>query len=64
MVPAAQRNATGADDGERIRKVETRFAPENLSGNLALVDLLKRWGEDKSSTLAQAALVWLMAQKP
>ncbi len=47
-----------------IRGVESRFSPENLPHNLALVALIKRWAERKSATPAQIALAWLMAQKP
>lgn len=36
-----------------FRKSETRFAPENLPHNLALVDLLRRWAERKQATPAQ-----------
>src|SRR6185436_10920631 len=50
-------------DGD-IRKIESRFSPENLPDNLALVVLLKRWSERKQATPAQIALAWLMAQKP
>ena len=50
-------------DGD-IRKVESRFSPENLPRNLALVELLKRWAAQKGSTPAQISLAWLMAQKP
>jgi aryl-alcohol dehydrogenase-like predicted oxidoreductase len=50
-------------DGD-IRKIESRFAPENLPHNLALVELLKRWAVRKQATPAQIALAWLMAQKP
>jgi len=50
-------------DGD-IRKVEGRFAPENLENNLQLVTLLKTWAQRKSATPAQIALAWLMAQKP
>lgn len=50
-------------DGD-IRKVESRFSPENLPYNLALVDLLKSWAVRKQATPAQIALAWLMAQKP
>lgn len=50
-------------DGD-IRKVESRFAPENLPRNLALVELLKRWAAQKGATPAQISLAWLMAQKP
>ena len=61
---------TGAIDAKTrfaegdFRKTETRFAPENLPHNLALVDLLKHWAERKQATPAQIALAWLMAQKP
>ena len=47
-----------------IRGVESRFSPENLPHNLALVALVKRWAERKSATPAQIALAWVMAQKP
>ncbi len=47
-----------------IRGVESRFAPENLPQNLALVALVRRWAERKHATPAQIALAWLMAQKP
>ena len=47
-----------------IRGVESRFSPENLPQNLALVELVKRWATQKGATPAQIALAWLMAQKP
>lgn len=47
-----------------FRGTESRFSPENLPHNLALVDLVKKWAEQKSATSAQIALAWLMAQKP
>jgi aryl-alcohol dehydrogenase-like predicted oxidoreductase len=50
-------------DGD-IRKNESRFSPENLPHNLALVKLLQSWAERKQATRAQIALAWLMAQKP
>jgi aryl-alcohol dehydrogenase-like predicted oxidoreductase len=50
-------------DGD-IRKIETRFAPENLPNNLAFVELLKVWALRKRATPAQIALAWLLAQKP
>lgn len=61
---------TGAiDAGTRfapgdIRGGESRFLPENISSNLALVDLVQRWGEQKGATPGQISLAWLMAQKP
>jgi aryl-alcohol dehydrogenase-like predicted oxidoreductase len=50
-------------DGD-IRKIESRFAPENVTHNLALVDLLKRWSARKQATPTQIALAWLLARKP
>ncbi len=50
-------------DGD-IRKVESRFSPENLPHNLKLVDLVKQWATRKQATPAQIALAWLLAQKP
>ncbi len=47
-----------------IRGVESRFAPENLPHNLALVDLVKSWAARKQATPGQIALAWLMAKKP
>jgi len=47
-----------------FRGTESRFSPENLPHNLALVDLVKKWAARKSATPAQIALAWLMAQKP
>jgi aryl-alcohol dehydrogenase-like predicted oxidoreductase len=47
-----------------IRGVESRFSPENLPHNLALVNLVKSWARRKQATPAQIALAWLMAQKP
>jgi aryl-alcohol dehydrogenase-like predicted oxidoreductase len=47
-----------------IRGVESRFSPENLPHNLALIELVQRWAERKQAAPAQIALAWLMAQKP
>lgn len=46
-----------------IRAVEERFAPDNLTQNLQLVALVKRWAERKQAAPSQIALAWLMAQK-
>ena len=54
---------TRFSDGD-IRKVESRFSPENLPHNLTLVDLVQSWAVRKQATSAQIALAWLMAQKP
>ncbi|MDP9629321.1 aldo/keto reductase [Ensifer sp. NM-2] len=47
-----------------IRGIESRFSPENLPANLALVTLLNDWADRKQATRAQIALAWLLAQKP
>ncbi|HEX7315627.1 MAG TPA: aldo/keto reductase [Pyrinomonadaceae bacterium] len=47
-----------------IRGVESRFSPENLPHNLALLELVKSWAKRKEATPAQIALAWLMARKP
>lgn len=47
-----------------IRGVETRFSPENVPHNLALVAVATRWAERKQASPAQIALAWLLAQKP
>lgn len=47
-----------------IRGAESRFSPENLPNNLALIKLLKSWAEKKNATSAQIALAWLLAKKP
>jgi len=47
-----------------FRSTETRFSPENLPHNLALVALVEEWAVRKSAAPAQIALAWLMAQKP
>lgn len=47
-----------------IRGIESRFSPENLPSNLALVDLVKNWATQKQASPAQISLAWLLAQKP
>lgn len=47
-----------------FRGTESRFSPENLPKNMALVELLQKWGKEKEATPAQISLAWLMAQKP
>ena len=47
-----------------IRGIESRFSPENLPHNLALVELMQRWAERRGATAAQVALAWLLMQKP
>ena len=51
-------------DKTDFRNISPRFAPDARAANMALVDLLKRVAEAKSSTAARIALAWLLAQKP
>lgn len=61
---------TGAIDAQTrfaegdIRGIESRFAPENLPDNLALVALVTDWAGRKETTPARIALSWLLAQRP
>lgn len=61
---------TGAIDAQTrfapgdIRGGESRFSPELVRYNLALVDLVKNWAVQKEATPAQIALAWLLAKKP
>lgn len=47
-----------------FRGFETRFSPENIKHNMAVVELLKKWSVQKQATPAQISLAWLLAQKP
>ncbi|MGH2551548.1 MAG: aldo/keto reductase [Thermomicrobiales bacterium] len=47
-----------------IRGSIPRFAPDALTANLALVELLGGIAQQKGVTPAQIALAWLLAQKP
>ncbi len=47
-----------------IRGAESRFSPENLPNNLALLALLQKWSVKKQATPTQLSLAWLLAQKP
>jgi aryl-alcohol dehydrogenase-like predicted oxidoreductase len=51
-------------DKTDFRNVVPRFTPENRKANQAMVDLLRRIGDEKTATPAQVALAWLLAQKP
>jgi len=51
-------------DKSDFRNIVPRFTPENRQANQAMVDLLRRIGEQKNATPAQIALAWLLAQKP
>lgn len=47
-----------------LRGITPRFAPENLSRNMPLIELIKTWAQRKQAAPVQIAIAWLMAQKP
>ncbi|MGA8042870.1 MAG: aldo/keto reductase [Terracidiphilus sp.] len=51
-------------DSTDFRSTVPRFSEENRKANLALVNLLKRFAEEKHVTPGQIALAWLLARKP
>lgn len=51
----------GSDD---FRSQVPRFSQENVQANLALVDVIRKFAEQKQATPAQVALAWLLAKKP
>lgn len=51
----------GSDD---FRSMVPRFSQENIQANLALVDVIKKFAEERKATPAQIALAWLLAKKP
>ena len=55
---------TKLDPKTDFRSGFERFTPENLTANMPVVDLLRRFAEKKNATPAQIALAWLLAQKP
>ena len=55
---------TKLDPKTDFRSEFERFSPENLAANMPVVDLLRRFAEEKNATPAQIALAWLLAQKP
>ena len=47
--------------GDDVRRVISRFAPENMKANEPLLALIHRFAEAKGATDAQIALAWVMA---
>jgi aryl-alcohol dehydrogenase-like predicted oxidoreductase len=50
-------------DSTDFRNTVPRFSPEARKANQSLVDLIARFAETKSTTQAQIALAWVLAQK-
>ena len=51
-------------DSTDFRNIVPRFTTENRRANLAFVQWLTTFAEQKHATAAQIALAWLLAQKP
>ena len=47
-----------------FRNMLPRFTPEARKANQSLVELIRKFAEQKNATPAQIALAWLLAQKP
>jgi len=50
--------------GMDVRRVITRYTPENIRANQPVLDLLKTFAERTGSTPAQISLAWLLHKKP
>jgi len=57
-------NSDTTFDSTDFRSTLPRFTPEALQANQAMVELIARIAAQKSTTPAQVALAWLLAQKP
>lgn len=55
---------TRFDSGNDNRDKLPRFTPEAIRANLAIVEVLHRFGRPRGATCAQIALAWLLARKP
>ncbi|MCD8154783.1 MAG: aldo/keto reductase [Clostridiales bacterium] len=49
--------------GDDVRRVITRFAPENVERNQPLLDLLQSMAQEKNATPAQISLAWMLHKK-
>ena len=46
--------------GDDVRRVITRFAPENMEANQPLLRMLQEFAEQKHATPAQISLAWML----
>lgn len=49
--------------GDDVRRVITRFNPDNVEKNQPLLDLLQKYADNKGATLAQISLAWMLKKK-
>ncbi len=50
-------------EGDDVRRVITRFAPENVEANQPLLDMLRRFAEERGATPAQISLAWMLKKE-
>jgi aryl-alcohol dehydrogenase-like predicted oxidoreductase len=51
-------------EGDDVRRVITRFDTRNIEANQPLLDLLRRFADEKGVTSAQISLAWMLAKWP
>ena len=51
-------------EGDDVRRVITRFAPENIEANQPLLNLIRMFADAKAVTPAQISLAWMLAKWP
>jgi aryl-alcohol dehydrogenase-like predicted oxidoreductase len=56
-------NADTKYEGDDVRRVITRFNKENVLANQPLLDLLRKYAEQKNATTAQISLAWMLYKK-
>lgn len=47
-------------EGDDVRRVITRYKPENVAANQPLLDLLHKFAREKNATPAQISLAWML----
>ena len=47
-----------------VRKYVPQLSQENINGNMPVLDLLKRFADEKHATNAQIALAWMLKKYP
>lgn len=50
-------------EGDDIRRVISRYKPENVTANQPIIDLVMRYAEEKQCTPAQISLAWVMKKE-
>lgn len=56
-------NASTEYKGDDIRRVISRYKPENVTANQPIIDMIKRFAKEKGCTTAQISLAWVMKDK-